>query len=113
VADQAGFAEFARFLPVAAGGRLFAVRIDRVIGVVESATITPLPFSPPPFEGLVLAMGQVVPQISLASLFGLASPEGGVVVLISDSGGSVGLRVDHVHSMLQIDLGQMGTSKNP
>ncbi len=105
--DQGGFAEFARFLPVAAGGRLFAVRIDRVIGVVESATITPLPFSPPPFEGLVLAMGQVVPQISLASLFDLASPAGGVVVLISDSGGSVGLRVEHVHSMIQIEMNQV------
>ncbi|OAN44528.1 hypothetical protein A6A04_21055 [Paramagnetospirillum marisnigri] len=85
----------------------FAIPLDRVIGVVESSKITPLPFSPPPFEGLVLAMGQVVPQISLAALFGLPSSDGGVVVLISDRGGSVGLRVDHVLAMVQIDWEQI------
>ncbi len=48
-------------------GQRFAIPLDRVIGVTESTFVTPLPFSPPPFEGLVLAMGQVVPQISLAA----------------------------------------------
>jgi chemotaxis signal transduction protein len=98
---------FVRYLPVAVHKQQFAIPLDRVIGVVESSKITPLPFSPPPFEGLVLAMGQVVPQINLAALFGLPSSDGGVVVLISDRGGSVGLRVDHVHAMVQVEWEQV------
>ena len=61
-----------RYLSVGVHGRRFAIPLDQVIGVVESAELTPIPFSPPPFEGLVQAMGQVVPQISLAALSGLA-----------------------------------------
>ena len=95
-----------RYLSVAVNKLRFAIPLDRVIGVVESAQITPLPFSPPPFEGLVLAMGQVVPQISLAALLGLPGSDGGVV-LISDAGGSVGLRVDQVHAMLQVEWEQV------
>ena len=45
---------FVRYLPVAVRERRFAIPLDRIIGVVESSKITPLPFSPPPFEGLVL-----------------------------------------------------------
>ena len=98
---------FVRYLSVVVSKTRYAVPLDRVIGVVESTKITPLPFSPPPFEGLVLAMGQVMPQISLAALLGHPVQEGGVVVLISDVGGSVGLRVDQVHAMLQVDLEQV------
>jgi chemotaxis signal transduction protein len=94
---------FVRFLSVAVSRRRFAIPLDRVIGVAESTKITPLPFSLPPFEGLVVAMGQVVPQIGLAPVLDLPSSEGGVVVLISDLGGSVGLRVEQVHTILQVD----------
>jgi purine-binding chemotaxis protein CheW len=40
-------------------------------------------------------------------LFGLPPSDGGVVVLISDRGGSVGLRVDHVLAMVQIEREQV------
>jgi chemotaxis signal transduction protein len=92
-----------RYLSVGVCGRRFAIPLDQVIGVSESATVTPIPFSPAPFEGLVKAMGQVVPQISLASLLGLPSASGGTLVVASDLGGSVALRVEHVYAMLQID----------
>jgi len=93
-----------RYLSVGVHGRRFAIPLDQVIGVVESAKVTPIPFSPPPFEGLVQAMGQVVPQISLAALLGLPSADGGILVVASDIGGSVALRVEHVYAMQQIDL---------
>ena len=92
-----------RYLSVGLSNRRFAIPLDQIIGVVESAELTPIPFSPPPFEGLVQAMGQVVPQINLASLLGLRSAEGGTLVVASDLSGSVALRVEHVYAMLQID----------
>jgi chemotaxis signal transduction protein len=94
---------FVRYLSVGVSDRRFAIPLDQVIGVVESAELTPIPFSPRPFEGLVQAMGQVVPQISLAALLGLPSVAGGTLVVASDLGGSVALRVEQVYAMLQID----------
>jgi purine-binding chemotaxis protein CheW len=98
------------FLTVEVSAQNYAIPLGRVIGIVQSGPLTPLPFSPPQFEGLVLAMGQVVPQISLAILLGMPSKEGGVVVLLSDLGGSIGLRVDAVHAMLHVEGSQVAVA---
>jgi chemotaxis signal transduction protein len=92
-----------RYLSIGLSDRRFAIPLDRVIGVVESTTLTPIPFSPSPFEGLVQAMGLVIPQISLAALLDLPHRAGGILVVVSDAGGSVALRVEHVYAMVQID----------
>jgi purine-binding chemotaxis protein CheW len=97
----------ADFLTAEVSTRKYAIPLGRVIGVVESGAVTPLPFSPPPFDGLVLAMGQVIPQISLAILLGIPPRDGGVVVLLSDLGGSIGLRVDAVHAMVHVEWSEV------
>ena len=80
-----------------------AVPLERVIGVAEGGLVTPLPYSAPPFEGLVEVFGQVMPQVSLASLLALPSAAGGILVVVSDRGGSLALRVLHVTGMIQVD----------
>jgi purine-binding chemotaxis protein CheW len=80
-----------------------AVPLERVIGVAEGGVVTPLPYSAPSFEGLVEVFGQVMPQVNLASLLGLKSAAGGILVVVSDRGGSLALRVVHVTGMVQVD----------
>jgi chemotaxis signal transduction protein len=80
-----------------------AVPLERVIGVAEGSLVTPLPYSAPSFEGLVEVFGQVMPQVSLASLLGLSSTAGGILVVVSDRGGSLALNVLHVTAMIQVD----------
>jgi chemotaxis signal transduction protein len=80
-----------------------AVPLERVIGVAEGALVTPLPYSAPSFEGLVEVFGQVMPQVDLASLLALTSATGGMLVVVSDRGGSLALRVLHVTGMIQVD----------
>jgi chemotaxis signal transduction protein len=80
-----------------------AVPLERVIGVAEGGLVTPLPYSAPSFEGLVEVFGQVMPQVNLASLLGLSSAPGGMLVVVSDRGGSLALRVVHVTRMMQVD----------
>src|ERR1700742_3718938 len=92
-----------RYLSVGLHDRRFAIPLDQVIGVVESAEVTPIPFSPAPFEGLVQAMGQVVRESGLAALLGSPSSDGCTLVVASALGGSVALRVEQVYAMLQID----------
>jgi purine-binding chemotaxis protein CheW len=85
------------------GATHVAVPLERVIGVAEGGVVTPLPYSAPSFEGLVEVFGQVMPQVNLASLLALQSPAGGILVVVSDRGGSLALRVVHVTRMIQVD----------
>jgi chemotaxis signal transduction protein len=80
-----------------------AVPLERVIGVAEGGLVTPLPYSAPSFEGLVEVFGQVMPQVNLATLLTLPPAAGGILVVVSDRGGSLALRVVHVTGMIQID----------
>src|SRR5947208_13035936 len=80
-----------------------AVPLERVIGVAEGGLVTPLPYSAPSFEGLVEVFGQVMPQADLASLLSLAPTPGGMLIVVSDRGGSLALRVEHVTGMIQVD----------
>ena len=83
-----------------------AVPLERVIGVSEAAVVTPLPYSAPSFEGLVEVFGQVMPQVDVASLLSAPSlpvSAGGILVVVSDRGGSLALRVAQVTGMIQVD----------
>ena len=48
-----------------------AIPLERVISVVEGGPVTPLPYTAASFEGLVEAIGQVMPQVDLGALLGL------------------------------------------
>lgn len=80
-----------------------AIQLDRVIGVVESGPVTPLPYSEDAFEGLVEAIGQVMPRVNLAQMLNTVQPEDGILVVVMDKGGSLALRVQQVTSMLTVD----------
>jgi chemotaxis signal transduction protein len=84
-----------------------AVPLERVIGVAEGGLVTPLPYSAHSFEGLVEVFGQVMPQVDLAALLALGATAGGILVVVSDRGGSLALRVVHVHGMVQVDGGDL------
>jgi purine-binding chemotaxis protein CheW len=87
-----------------------AVPLERVIGVAEGALVTPLPYSATAFEGLVEVFGQVMPQVDLASLLGVRGAEGGTLLVVSDRGGSLALRVVHVTGMIQVDGDRLAPS---
>ena len=65
------------FLCVLAGTRRIAMPLNLVLSVEEAGPLTPLPFSPPMVEGLVMALDRVLPQLPLAALLGEESRDGG------------------------------------
>lgn len=93
-----------------AGGIDFVIQLDRVIGVVESGPLTPLPYAGDAFEGLVDAIGQVMPRVNLAQMLGARSDEGGILVVVMDKGGSLALRVQQVKTMINVDGEQLLTN---
>ena len=54
------------FLCVIAGTLRIAIPLNLVLSVEEAGPLTPLPFSPDLVEGLVMALGRVLPQMALA-----------------------------------------------
>jgi chemotaxis signal transduction protein len=90
-----------------AGDMTLAIPLDRVIGVVETGPLTPLPYTAEAFEGLVDAIGQVMPRINLSKLLGREQQEGKILVVVMDKGGSLALRVQQVTTMVDIESEQI------
>ena len=62
------------FLCVMAADKRIAIPLNLVLSVEEAGPLTPLPFSPGRVEGLVMALGRVLPQMALAEVLGDALP---------------------------------------
>ena len=92
------------FLCTMAGARRVAIPLNLVLSVEETRPLTPLPFRPDLVEGLVMALGRVVPQMSLAAVLGEAQHDGGVLVVVAASDDIRALRVDQVTGMVQIEI---------
>jgi chemotaxis signal transduction protein len=100
------------FLCVLAGSRRIAMPLNLVLSVEEAGPLTPLPFSPPLVEGLVMALGRVLPQMPLAAVLGEESRDGGVLVVLASSDDVRALRVDQVAGMVQVDVETVQTIDN-
>src|SRR5689334_13283950 len=92
------------FLCVIAGSLRIAIPLNLVLSVEEAGPLTPLPFSPKLVEGLVMALGRVLPQMPLAAALGEPCRDGGVLVVVAGSDDVRALRVDQVAGMVQIDV---------
>src|SRR5258707_8571332 len=86
--------------------------LSLVLSVEEAGPVTPLPFSPPMVEGLVMALDRVLPQLPLAALLGEESRDGGVLVVLAARDDVRALRVDQVAGMVQIDVETVQTIDN-
>lgn len=91
------------FLICRVGALSVAVPLTNVIGVSGTTPVTPLPFSPQSIDGLVLAMGYAVVQMTVAERLGLAVENEGVLVLAAVDGDVRALRVSFVLAMTEVD----------
>jgi purine-binding chemotaxis protein CheW len=92
------------FLCVMAADKRIAIPLNLVLSVEEAGPLTPLPFSPGRVEGLVMALGRVLPQMALADVLGETPRPGGVLVVTAASDDVRALRVDQVAGMVQIEV---------
>src|SRR4051812_29381859 len=104
MSDKAAAMERFDFLCVIAGTLRIAIPLNLVLSVEEVAPLTPLPFSPDLVEGLVMALGRVLPQMPLAAALKEPCRDGGVLVVVAGSDDVRALRVDQVAGMVQVDV---------
>ena len=79
----------------AIGDSVFAVTAERVIKVVPTPPIIPLPFSPVGLDGVAAVGGKVVPLLTLPA----KTDDGQVLILVRHNGDDYGLRADRVLRM--------------
>jgi purine-binding chemotaxis protein CheW len=92
------------------GRQTYALPIEPIVQIVEMVTITPIPQINHSVEGVINLRGAAVPVVNLRRHLGL--PEAQLelhtpIVLVQSGGRTVGLIVDQVSDVLDIDAGQI------
>jgi purine-binding chemotaxis protein CheW len=95
--------------------REYAVDISRIIEIIYYKPATPLPASPEFVEGVVDLRGMVIPVLDLKKRLHLppkntAPPNHILIVRFKDK--MIGIVVDEVKQVVQIDEGQIQSSQN-
>lgn len=103
VSEKSG--EAARYLSFALGGEKYAIPLLSVKEVIAVPQITPLPFSPPYFLGIMNLRGQIISVIDLRKKMEIQPAASGepAVVICDLEDLSIGLIVDSVDSVLAPD----------
>ncbi|MGO8694525.1 MAG: chemotaxis protein CheW [Rectinemataceae bacterium] len=104
---------FGRYLAFELAGELFAVEVDRVEVVLETATITRVPKAAAHLRGVINYRGAVIPVADLRTRLGSdASPAAGasIVVLRIRFGSediTIGMLADEVHEVIDLDTSRI------
>ena len=105
-----------RYLAFELGTELFAIEVERVEVVLESAAITRVPKAPPHLRGVINYRGAVIPVADLRVKFGqnvkAQSLNSSIVVLRVNYGAelvTIGMLADMVHEVIELEEGDIET----
>lgn len=95
----------ARYLSFSLGAEQYAIPLLSVKEVIAVPEITPIPFTPPHFLGIMNLRGQVISVIDLRQKLGIKTKAGAETsIIICDLGvTSLGVVVDSIDSVLSPD----------
>ncbi len=100
-----------RYLAFDLGGRLYAIEVERVEVVLESAAITRVPRAQSHLRGVINYRGAVIPVVDLRIRFGegeTATGEGTSIVVLQVSYGgekvTIGMLADSVREVIDMQI---------
>jgi len=91
------------------GGELYAMDIQLAREIVEMVPLTPLPRAPEYISGIINLRGEITTILAIDDLIGIKGKKAGgirkIIILVPDAAGgsNVGIIVDDVHSVIQVD----------
>jgi purine-binding chemotaxis protein CheW len=91
------------------GGELYAMDIQLAREIVEMVPLTPLPRAPEYISGIINLRGEITTILSIDDLIGIKGKKAGgiqkIIILVPGAAGgsNVGIIVDDVHSVIQVD----------
>lgn len=95
--------------------QLYALPIEPVIQIVEVVAITPIPNVSASVEGVINYHGKTIPVINLRQYLGLPRVPIGLdmhIVIVRVAERTVGLLMDSVLQVMDVDEGQIATAGN-
>lgn len=93
-----------QWLVVSVGGRRFGIPVEQVREVVRAEGVAPIPGMPVAQAGIVNVRGAIVTVLDLqAALGGVRAPAPASVVLVQHGARAVGLAVDAVHDVRDVE----------
>jgi purine-binding chemotaxis protein CheW len=91
-------------------GQRYAVTLQAVREVIRGGDVTPVPGAPRDVLGVVNLRGQIVAVLDGRRRFGLDDAaegefaDSGRIIVLENDGGVVGMRIDAIGDMLQLDV---------
>ncbi|MGI5962419.1 MAG: chemotaxis protein CheW [Lawsonibacter sp.] len=82
---------------------LFGVIAESVVEIITNHDITPLPLLPPKIRGIINLRGQIIPILDIRLLLGQEASTGTCTIILNIDGTLLGILVDSVEKMLDID----------
>src|SRR5512132_688584 len=96
-----------KLLVFVVGGERFAVEVQAVDEVVESATLHVLPDGPPGLLGVFPLRGVLLPLFAPAVLLGLPARDAGVALVMRSGARRIALAVDEVDDVVSITFAEL------
>jgi len=103
-------ASYQQVLCFSLAGESYGIPILKVREIQGQAPITRIPKAPDYMPGVINLRGAIVPIIELRKRFNLGQPPEGtrpVIVIVEVQGRTLGMRVDAVSDVLDLDPGQI------
>ncbi len=102
-ADSAPVVQTEKYLLFLSDGLLFGVPAEAVVEIITGHTITRLPLVPNYIRGIINLRGQIIPIVDIRSLLDHGSCESNCMMILQSNGTQVGILVDQVQKMVDID----------
>lgn len=83
---------------------LFGVPAEAVVEIITGHTITSLPLVPSYIRGIINLRGQIIPIVDIRRLLDQGSCESNCIIILQSDGTEVGILVDEVQKMVDIDV---------
>ena len=83
---------------------LFGVIAESVVEIITNHEITPLPLVPPYIRGIINLRGQIIPILDIRMLLGQEASHSSCTIILNLNGVLLGILVDTVEKMLDIDV---------
>lgn len=96
-----------KYLLFLSDGLLFGVPAEAVVEIITGHTITKLPLVPDYIRGIINLRGQILPIVDIRSLLARGSCQSDCVMILQSQGTQVGILVDQVQKMVDINTASL------
>lgn len=102
--EENAAAQTEKYLLFSSNELLFGVPAEAVVEIITGHTITSLPLVPSYIRGIINLRGQIIPIVDIRRLLDQGSCQNNCMIILQSDGTEVGILVDEVQKMVDIDV---------